>query len=221
MRTKSSNKLGIFVRNGIPVVSSRDVAKLFNKEHKNVLRDIDKLDCSPEFTRLNFEPCTYRNQKNVSQREYIMTKDGCVFLVMGFTGKEAALFKEQYIAAFNEMVEFIKNRTNMKISFRPMTDAIQEAHEDPKSYHYTNEINMIYRIILGMDAKHYRDKIGLTEDDDLRDHITNEQKKLVDKFQITNTGLIIVGKEYSERKELLTNLFSKYQSKHQNPPLLC
>ena len=70
-----------------------------------------------------------------------MTKDGCVFLVMGFTGKEAALFKEQYIAAFNEMVEFIKNRTNMKISFRPMTDAIQEAHEDPKSYHYTNEIS--------------------------------------------------------------------------------
>lgn len=32
-----------------------------------------------------------------------MTKDGCVFLITGFTGREAARFKEAYIARFNEM----------------------------------------------------------------------------------------------------------------------
>lgn len=32
-----------------------------------------------------------------------MTKDGFVFLVMGFTGKKAAAFKEAYIAEFNRM----------------------------------------------------------------------------------------------------------------------
>jgi hypothetical protein len=32
-----------------------------------------------------------------------MTKDGFTFLVMGFTGRKAASFKEAYIARFNEM----------------------------------------------------------------------------------------------------------------------
>lgn len=32
-----------------------------------------------------------------------MTKDGFVFLVMGFTGKQAAKFKEDYIGEFNRM----------------------------------------------------------------------------------------------------------------------
>lgn len=36
-----------------------------------------------------------------------MTRDGFTFLVMGFTGKVAAQFKEAYIEAFNEMEKAI------------------------------------------------------------------------------------------------------------------
>lgn len=222
MRIKSpKNELGIFIKNSTPVVSSRDIAERFGKEHKNVIRNIKNLECSEEFNRLNFELVAYQDAKNESRPEYLLTKDGFVYLVMGFTGKEAAAFKEKYIAAFNYMAEALKHRHDMKISFRPMTDAIQEAHEDPKPYHYTNEINMIYRIVLGMDAKHYRENLGISEDVDIRDYITNEQKKIVDKFQLTNTGLIIVGMDYQERKDLLTNLFTKYRDKVQKNKLLC
>lgn len=34
---------------------------------------------------------------------YLMTQDGFTLLVMGFTGKKAMQFKEQYIKEFNEM----------------------------------------------------------------------------------------------------------------------
>ncbi|HGJ5890835.1 MAG TPA: Rha family transcriptional regulator [Arsenophonus apicola] len=34
---------------------------------------------------------------------YEMTKNGFIFLVMGFTGKKAAQFKEAYIAEFDKM----------------------------------------------------------------------------------------------------------------------
>ena len=37
-----------------------------------------------------------------------MTKDGFMFLVLGFTGAEAARIKEAFIAAFNEMAAFIR-----------------------------------------------------------------------------------------------------------------
>ena len=220
MCTKSSkNELGVFIKNDVPVVSSRDVATIFKREHFHVLRTIQNLDCSDEFRASNFGLSSYTTKQNKSQPEYLMTKDGFVFLVMGFNGKEAAAFKEKYIATFNYMAESLNYRHNMRISFRPMTDAIKEAHEDPKTHHYTNEINMIYRIVLGMDAKKYRKNMGLNENDDLRDYITNDQKKMIDKFQVTNAGLIFGEINYQERKEKLTNLFLKYQDKSQNKAL--
>lgn len=58
------------------------VAKMFEKEHKNVLRDIANLDCSEDFRQLNFEPSTYKNEQGKKQPCYNMTRDGFVFLVM-------------------------------------------------------------------------------------------------------------------------------------------
>jgi Rha family phage regulatory protein len=215
------NELGIFIKNNIPVVSSRVVAKRFGKEHYNVLRDINNLDCSAGFRALNFEGTEYRDKQNKNRPEYLMTKDGFTFLIMGFTGKEAAEFREKYIAAFNHMTESLQNRNSLKISYWPMMEAVKEAHKDPKFFHYTNEINMIYRIVLGVDAKKYREKMGLVEDIDLRDHITNDQQKMVDKLQQANTGLIIFGVEYNERKEKLKELFLKLENQLQNNSLLC
>ena len=42
---------------------------------------------------------------------YRMTKDGFAFALLGFTGAEAARFKEAYIAEFNRMAEVFANRT--------------------------------------------------------------------------------------------------------------
>ena len=40
----------------------------------------------------------------------VMSRDGFTFLAMGFTGREAAQFKEDYIAEFNAMEEELKRR---------------------------------------------------------------------------------------------------------------
>ena len=97
---------------GKPITSSEQVAKRFKKQHRNVLRAYDQLDCSDDFYRLNFEQVTdtYQNGKGgVQERRVIhMTKDGFMFLAMGFRGKEAARTKEAYIAAFNAMAEQIE-----------------------------------------------------------------------------------------------------------------
>ena len=78
------------VKNGALVTDSLMVAEVFEKEHKNVLRDIENLECSQEFRRLNFKPSNYMNSqgKNISCVE--MTRDGFTFLAMGFTGSRAA-----------------------------------------------------------------------------------------------------------------------------------
>lgn len=93
----------VFMHNDQPCTNSRLVAWRFNKEHKHVMRDIRELECSEEFRQSNFGLSSYLNEQNREMPEYIITQDGFTFLVMGFTGKEAAAFKEEYINSFNGM----------------------------------------------------------------------------------------------------------------------
>ncbi len=88
--------------------SSLKVAEAFGKRHDNVVRSIQSIECSPEFNALNFEAVEYLDKKGEKRTLWEMTKDGFMFLVMGFTGKKAAQVKEAYIKAFNEMAEQIK-----------------------------------------------------------------------------------------------------------------
>ena len=98
----TTSGLTLTVQDGKVTASSRDIAKKFGKQHKNVIQSIELLDCSAEFKQLNFQPLKfiYRGQEFPY---YEMTRDGFSFLCMGFTGKKAAIWKEAYIEAFNAM----------------------------------------------------------------------------------------------------------------------
>lgn len=99
--------------NGNPVTTSRLVAEKFGKEHKKVLRDIRSLECSEKFLGANFGPSVYNHPRNGRELpQFIMNKTGFMFLVMGFTGKEAAKLKEDYIERFEEMETTLKAQQN-------------------------------------------------------------------------------------------------------------
>lgn len=93
----------VTVENGRAVTTSVAVAEYFGKRHDNVIQKIKLLDCSSEFNALNFKDVTYTDAKGEKRPAYQITKNGFVFLVMGFTGKRAAAFKEAYIAEFDRM----------------------------------------------------------------------------------------------------------------------
>lgn len=92
------------------LTNSLIVAKVFNKEHSKVLRDITNLKCSKEFREANFGLSSYVSEQNKEFPMYVMTKDGFTFLVMGYTGQKAAEFKESYINAFNRMEAELKSQ---------------------------------------------------------------------------------------------------------------
>lgn len=104
----------VTIENGRAVTTSMAVALYFKKLHKHVLEKIDNLDCSPEFTSANFSADVQivgiGNGAKRESKSYKITKDGFVFLVMGFTGKKAAAFKEAYIAEFNRMEATLHDR---------------------------------------------------------------------------------------------------------------
>ena len=82
---------------------SRDVASYFRKRHADVLRAIRDLQCSDGFRRCNFASFKINDLPEEATSHVTMTKDGFAFLVMGFTGAAAAVFKEAYIERFNAM----------------------------------------------------------------------------------------------------------------------
>lgn len=90
------------LKDGHAVTSSLDVATVFKRDHKIIMRAIRQLNCSPEFGRCNFAPSSYLNLQGKSQPYYEIQKDGWIMLVMGFKGRHATQFKEAYISAFNE-----------------------------------------------------------------------------------------------------------------------
>ncbi len=91
------------VDGALTVAASRQVVEHSGKQYYNVMRDIRELDCSPEFIALNFEASEYVDVTGRKLPQMLMTRDGFTFLVIGFTGKDAAHWKENYIAAFNAM----------------------------------------------------------------------------------------------------------------------
>ena len=90
-------------RAGQITATSLQVAEHFGKRHTHVLRSIRNLQVSEEFSRLNFGPRDYFDERGKVQPMYDITRDGFAMLAMGFTGKEAARWKEAYISTFNAM----------------------------------------------------------------------------------------------------------------------
>ncbi|MDO4434381.1 MAG: Rha family transcriptional regulator [Alysiella sp.] len=107
----------VHLSNNRLVTTSLEISNHFGKKHKDVLKAIHNLDCSSEFTERNFELCHKINelQNNKPQPYYEITRDGFVFLCMGFTGAAAAQWKERYINAFNQMENrIVTNQTQLQ-----------------------------------------------------------------------------------------------------------
>lgn len=205
----------LYEKNGTAYCDSLQIAETFERRHTHVIDTIEKLTqptsgLSQEFTTLNFESSIYKDASGKKNKRYLLTKDGFVMVVMEFKTAKARKFKEAYIKRFNEMEEFIKSLEAAKLEFPAFTAAIMEVHEEPKNYHFSNEINMINRIVLGVDAKHFKEQRGIDKNiKSIRPYLESEEIKAIEELQRADIGLMVAGLEYEKRKEILEGHYSK------------
>lgn len=211
--------LGVFVDNHDTArVDSLFVAELFEKNHKEVLRDIRKITdplsgLSEEFRQRNFAPSSYRNQQNKKQPCYYLTRDGFTMLVMGYTGQKAMQFKELYIKRFNEMESMIKSLVMARQEFPLLTENIKLLHESPKPYHFSNECDMLNRIVIGMTAKQFRIANGIDKGKSIRPYLSEKQIQMLEILQKVDVGLLVAFPEYEQRKRYLEWYKQKLEEK--------
>jgi Rha family phage regulatory protein len=87
------------------------VARVFGKRHKNILQAIRNMECPDDFRRLNFQPADFLDEQGKPRPLVTMTQKGFEFLVLGFTGKKAAMFRAAYIERFHAMEEALESGT--------------------------------------------------------------------------------------------------------------
>lgn len=116
-------------QNGEPVASSRDVAKRFGKEHKDVLRAIKSITAQNCAVTQMFYQSEYTAGTGKKYPMYLMNRDGFSLLAMGFTGKEAVQWKLKYIEAFNQMEKQLAQRPQLSRA-ELMAQALIAAHDE-------------------------------------------------------------------------------------------
>lgn len=131
----------IVLRDGKASCTSLDIAKDFDKQHKDVLRAIDRVssDIGPEFDQRNFAPISYLDEKGRSYRAFSLTRDGFVMVCMGFTVPAAAAWKARYIEAFNAMeAELVRLST--------------PANDDPRVSQIKGDLDALTDLVLSLPA---------------------------------------------------------------------
>ncbi len=189
-------------------VNSRFVAEFFEKEHIDVLRDIQAIispdsGMSEEFRLFSYMQSTFFDNQNQEQPCYMMTRDGFILLVMGYTGKKAKQIKEVYKHRFHKMEQFISTVISARMQFPKLTKQIRLLYPDAKADFYSNECDMIHRIVLGMTADQYRASHGLEKYDNIYAHLHKRQVAILDMLQSIDMGLLMAVSDYQQRKRHL------------------
>ena len=122
----------VFKNKGSIVTNSLLVAEKFGKNHRDVLRTIQNMTAENCALLNFFEESTYTTVQNKTVPMFIMNQDGFSLLVMGFTGSKALEFKLEYIRAFNQMKDSLKNSIE-NITKSDLAKMILESEEEKKA----------------------------------------------------------------------------------------
>lgn len=99
------------------ILDSREVAKMIEKEHKYLLRDIRRY--SAQLTSAKISPVEfwtenqYKDQKGENRVCFLITKKGCEFIAHKMTGPKGTVFTARYINRFHEMEDALKEQPTL------------------------------------------------------------------------------------------------------------
>ena len=130
-------------------------------------------------------------------------------------------FKEAYIKRFNEMEDHIKYLQSLREQHPQLTAAIKSVHENPKFYHYSNEMDMLNRIVLGMTAKEFREKNNIPAENPIRPYLSDYDAELLNRLQTFDVGFVVAIPDFYQRKQMLEYQAMKWRETECNRQLNC
>lgn len=200
----------------------KEITDLLNVRHNDAMNVVERMTQEPEFgtaTKISYHlPASYRKRAETIETYQLNKRQSIAVsarlntaLLMRIVDRwqelEAAETERSTAKAMDA-----ENRAALRMEYRPMTDALKTTREDigkeTKAHHYSNEADMINRIVTGYPAKKYK-AVHEMPDSSLRDLLTPIQKQAMLSLQKANTVFLEEGLSFDERKDRLNALFNR------------
>ena len=216
-----TNRNSISIISNNQTMSSLEIAKLTGKRHTHVIRDIremcESIKDDPDLVHdLNNGVIEIQDKRGYTA-EFLLNRFFAELLATGYDAlRRAKVIKRLIELEQKEFSNAVFNvtRQESKTEYKAMGFAIAEAHEEIKPYHFSNESDLINRIILGMTASKFRQHHDIPKSDAIRDYLSTAQLNCIIALQRANTVYIEDGLDFQERKDKLNLLFNrKYKHK--------
>ena len=198
-------------------MSSVELLKVINKARKDFNEKPVRLNdfhnrVANELDGEHYETFVVQNSNNTTSTAFNLTLDQCLLVSM----RETKAVRRYVLTKIKELelkVQskqlFALTRKTSKDEYLPMTNAIAEAHEEIKPYHFSNEADLINRIVLGCTASKYRQFHDIPKGDAIRDYLNQAELDCIVSLQRANTVYIEDGLSFQERKDKLASLYNR------------
>lgn len=168
----------ILVKNNIGYFDSRQVAKMIDKRHDNLIRDIENyISVLSQTSKLRadnfFKKSSYKAGTGKVYSCYLISKMGCEFIANKMTGDKGILFTAMYVKQFNEMEQIqMQKKTKQwqelrdlsKVKTKFLNDTIKEFVEYAKaqgSKHAQNYYTIFHKLINSITATYDRNNTDM------------------------------------------------------------
>jgi hypothetical protein len=215
----SKKLVSIFAKD--KTVSSFDFWKMLNTLRKEdgatairhddflvrVAREIDDLGVCDKFAH---------PQNKTTMTCYQLNKDQMLLIGM----RESRVIRKQVLKWLHDLSAKVDQLESRKIdramsslnyiNQNKMLKQVRESEgKETPPYHYSNEANLINRIIIGVSAAKYRKDNDFDANENLRDTLTTIQLESIASLESHNTSLIAAGIDYATRKKMLNKIFMR------------
>lgn len=207
-----------------PVVNTDVIASEFGRDHFRVMNSIESLIASRHLGASDFRASSYVTKQKKELPCYELTERGFL-IAMPFIGGEKA--KDGQVRLVDSFIQFREKaakeaqvqieRNVARVEYKPMTDAVKQSKvdegKDPAPYHFSNEADLINRIVLGTSSAKFRKDKDIGKTEPIRDYLSHQQIRAITELQRANTVFITMGWDFEQRKGTLTGLFDKNHKK--------
>ena len=182
------------------------LAKGAGVEHRAVIQLITThIDDVSEFGRVTFQMLPFETNGGIQKIKICrLNREQATFVISLMKNTKAVVaFKKELVRQFYQMEKFIKTLVSARKEFPLLTENIKLLYDDPKPYHFSNECDMINRIVIGMSAKQFRLEQGIEKGESIRPYLTDEQINMLELLQKVDVGLLVAFPNYEDRKRHL------------------
>ena len=195
-------------------MSSLEIAELTGKDHAKVLIDIRKM--LDELGILTSDFSTVRKVRGKEYDVFNLPKRETIILVSGYSvAMRAAIVDRWQELEAKELLEDERkaSRQQARLEAPLMTKALQDARarlgKESPPHVFSNDYDMIYRIVLGLPAKKYKAEQGIDDKTNLRDVLSLEQIKAIEALQRLNQSMHELDYDFDTRKDKLHQVFMR------------